>query len=79
MDDYFKDIIDFLTTGTAPTEYNTKQKKQLVVKAVYFMMIAGDFTMILYTRIRRNFVEVVMCASAQEDPPEEMKCPWNLR
>ena len=27
IDDYFRDIIEFLTTGTAPIEYNAKQKK----------------------------------------------------
>jgi hypothetical protein len=40
VDDYFKDIIDFLTTGTAPAEYSTQQKKQMVVRV-------GDFTIIV--------------------------------
>ena len=39
--DYFKDIIDFWTTGTVPTEYNTQQKKQLDVRATNFTMIVG--------------------------------------
>ena len=39
--DYFKEIIEFLTTGTTLAEYSAKQKKQLVVKATYFTMIAG--------------------------------------
>jgi hypothetical protein len=29
-----------LTTGTAPDEYNVKQKKHLVVRATYFTLIA---------------------------------------
>ena len=40
-DDYFTDIIEFLITGTAPAEYSTKQKKQLVVKAMGFTIIVG--------------------------------------
>lgn len=41
VDDYFKDIIEFLNMGTAPVEYTKKQKKQLVVKAIDFTLIAG--------------------------------------
>ena len=40
--DYFKDIIEFLNTGTASTEYREKQKKQLVVKATNFTLITGQ-------------------------------------
>ena len=40
--DYFKDIIEFLTTGTTPTEYNTKYKKYLVVRATDFNLITGQ-------------------------------------
>ena len=31
FDDQYKDIIHFLSTGYAPTEFTTTQKKQLVV------------------------------------------------
>jgi hypothetical protein len=31
VDEYFADIIQYLSTGTAPQEYNTAQKKNLVV------------------------------------------------
>jgi hypothetical protein len=31
-DEYFVDIIQYLSTGTAPQEYNTVQKKNLVVR-----------------------------------------------
>ena len=42
VDDYFVDIIEFLTTGNAPAEYNEKQRKQLVVKASDFTIIDGQ-------------------------------------
>ena len=41
IDDYFANIIEFLTTGTRPAEYSTKQKKQLVVKTADFTIIVG--------------------------------------
>ena len=40
-DEYYADIIQFLTTGLAPSEFTKQQKKQLVVKAVDFTLIAG--------------------------------------
>jgi hypothetical protein len=40
-DDYFRDIIEFLMTRTAPEEFTMQQKKQLVVKATDFTLIAG--------------------------------------
>ena len=42
VDDYYKEIIDFLTIGIAPTEYSVQQKKQLVVKVADFTRIAGQ-------------------------------------
>ena len=41
-DDYFKEIMEILTTGKAPTGYNAKQKKQLVVRVVDFTLIMGQ-------------------------------------
>jgi hypothetical protein len=32
-DDYFADIIEYLSIGTAPQELNTTQRKNLVVRA----------------------------------------------
>ena len=55
-DDYFVDIIEFLTTGTAPTEYSEKQKKQLVVKAVDFTIIVGQFYKLGPDEILRQYV-----------------------
>eukprot|EP00253_Pinus_taeda_P028372 PITA_28372 len=38
-DGHFKDIIHFLTTGTAPKEYSVQQKKELVVRGTGFSII----------------------------------------
>jgi hypothetical protein len=40
-DEYFKDIIQYLRTGTTPQEFNTAQKKNLVVRAADYQLIAG--------------------------------------
>ena len=40
-DEYYADIIHFLTIGWAPVEFSKHQKKQLVVKATDFTLIAG--------------------------------------
>ena len=40
-DDYYAQIIQFLTTGVTPEEFSTSQKKQLVVRALDFQLIAG--------------------------------------
>ena len=40
--EYYADIIHFLTTGWAPVEFNKQQKKQLVVKVVDLTLIAGQ-------------------------------------
>ena len=42
VDDYYEHIIQFLAMGTTPEELTTSQKKQLVVKAVDFQLIAGQ-------------------------------------
>ena len=42
VDDQFPDIIHFLTTGTTPKSYTMQQKKQLVVCATDFTLIAGQ-------------------------------------
>ena len=41
-DEYYADIIHFLTTGWAPIEFTKQQKKQLVVKATDFTLIVGN-------------------------------------
>ena len=42
VDDYFQDIVQYLATGYAPSEMTTQQKKQLVVQAADFTLIAGQ-------------------------------------
>jgi hypothetical protein len=39
-DEYFFDIIEFFTIGFSPKEYNTTQKKNLMVRAAYYQLIA---------------------------------------
>jgi hypothetical protein len=41
VDEYFDDIIQYLSTGTAPQEFNTEQNKNLVVRAAYYQLIAS--------------------------------------
>jgi hypothetical protein len=41
VDEYFVDIIEFLSTGFSPKEYTTVQKKNLVVRAADYQLIAG--------------------------------------
>jgi hypothetical protein len=42
IDDHFIEIVQFLSTGMAPSEYTMTQKKQLVVHAIDFSLIAGQ-------------------------------------
>ena len=42
VDDHFIDIVQFLSTGMAPGEYMIPQKKQLVVHAADFSLIASQ-------------------------------------
>jgi hypothetical protein len=41
IDDHFTEIVQFLSTGMAPSEYTIPQKKQLVVHAADFSLIVG--------------------------------------
>jgi hypothetical protein len=40
VDDHFAKIVQFLSTGLEPSEYTITQKKQLVVRAADFSLIA---------------------------------------
>lgn len=42
VDDYFLDIDEFLSGGKAPDHYTVAQKKQLVVRASNYQLIAGQ-------------------------------------
>ena len=56
IDDYFVDIIEFLTAGSAPAEYSEKQRKQLVVKAIDFTIIVGQLYKLGPDEILRQYV-----------------------
>ena len=55
-DNYFVDIIKFITIGTAPTEYSTKKNKQLVVKVANFIIIVGQLYKLGPDEILRRYV-----------------------
>src|SRR5277367_2492833 len=58
VDDYFQDIVQFLSTGIAPSGMSTQQKKQLAVKATDFTLIAGQlYKMGLDEILRRCVLE----------------------
>lgn len=54
--DHFVYIIHFLTTGMAPSEHTTQQKKELVVKAIDFSLIAGHLYNMGLDEILRRYV-----------------------
>jgi hypothetical protein len=41
IDEYFTDIIQYLSTRTVPQGFNTTQKKNMVVRAPHYQLIAG--------------------------------------
>jgi hypothetical protein len=41
-DEYFADIIQYLSTGTGPQEFNTTQKKNMVFRSTDYQLIAGN-------------------------------------
>jgi hypothetical protein len=56
VDDYFVEIIQYLSTGTTPQEYTTTQKKNLVVRVVDYQLIAGHLYKIGADSILRRYV-----------------------
>ena len=42
VDDYFQDIVQYLSTSFASSKMTTQQKKQLVVRVADFTLIAGQ-------------------------------------
>jgi hypothetical protein len=56
MDDHFIDIVQFLSTGMASSEYTISQKKQLVVCAADFSLIAGQLYKMAPDEILRRCV-----------------------
>jgi hypothetical protein len=58
FDDHFTEIVQFLSTGMAPREYTAIQKKQLVVYAIDFQLIARQlYKMGLDEILRRCVME----------------------
>jgi hypothetical protein len=57
-DEYFADIIQYLSTRTAPQEFNTTQKKNLVVRVVDYQLTVGHlYKMGLDIILRRCVLE----------------------
>jgi hypothetical protein len=56
FDDHFAEIVQLLSTGMAPREYTIIQKKQLVVCAAYFSLIARQLYKIRLDEILRRCV-----------------------
>ena len=42
VNDYYEQIIQFLSTWKASDDFTTSQKKQLVIRATYFQVIVGQ-------------------------------------
>jgi hypothetical protein len=42
VDDYFANIVQFISTGSAPSNMTVAQKKQLVVKVIDYQLITGN-------------------------------------
>jgi hypothetical protein len=58
IDDHFADIVQFLSTRMAPSDYTIIQKKQLVVRTTNFSLIDGQlYKMGLDEILRRCFME----------------------
>jgi hypothetical protein len=58
VDEYFADIIEFLSTRFSPKEYNTAQKNNLVVRDGDYQLIAGHlYKLGAYNIIRRCVME----------------------
>jgi hypothetical protein len=57
-DEYFADIIEYLSTGTAPLEFITMQRKNMVVRVSYYQLIVGHlYNMGSYVILRRCVLE----------------------
>jgi hypothetical protein len=56
VEDYFAEIIQYLSTGTASQEYTTAQKKNLVVCATNYQLIAGHLYKMGADSILRRYV-----------------------
>jgi hypothetical protein len=58
VDECFAYIIQYLSTGTAPQEFNTTQKTNMVVRDAYYQLIAGKlYKMGADSILRRSVLE----------------------
>ena len=56
--EYFFDIIEYLRTGVAPQDFSTPEKKNMVVRAADYKLIAGNlYKMGAYNILRRCVIE----------------------
>jgi hypothetical protein len=55
-DEYFIDIIEYLSTGVAPKDFSTTQKKNMVVRVVDYQLIARHLYKMGTDRILRRYV-----------------------
>eukprot|EP00253_Pinus_taeda_P018158 PITA_18158 len=53
---HFKDIIHFLTIGTVPQGYSVQRKKELVIRAIDFIVIVGHIYKMGNDEILRRYV-----------------------
>jgi hypothetical protein len=56
IDDHFVQIVQFMSTGITPSEYIIIKKKQLVVRAADFSLIAGQLYNMGHDEILRRCV-----------------------
>jgi hypothetical protein len=56
VDEYFDDIIEFLSTRFAPKEFNIAQKKNLVVRVAYYQLTIGHLYKLGANNILRRCV-----------------------
>ena len=57
-DEYFADIVEYLSTGVAPQEFRNTQKKNLVVRVADYQLIARHlYNMGAYSILRRCVLE----------------------
>jgi hypothetical protein len=56
VDEYFVDIIEYLSTGIVPQEFSTTQKKNMVVRAADYQLIVGHLYKMGVNNILRRCV-----------------------
>jgi hypothetical protein len=70
IDDYFTKIVQFLSTGMAPSEYTLLQKKKLVVHAADFSLIVRHLYKMGPDEILRRCITEAEWPLILEESPE---------